>query len=232
MLQKIKKEISQFASKERAEISSSFFKTGKGEYSEGDVFIGVRVPVLRKIAKKYDKMELKNLENLLKDKVHEYRFIALVILMNKYKKSDDSEKKKIYDFYLKNLENINNWDLVDISAPHIVGDYLSDKNKDVLYKLTRSRNLWFRRVAIISTFAFIRKNDFNDCLKISEDLLDDKEDLIHKAVGWMLREVGNRDLKTEEEFLKKHYKKIPRTALRYAIEKFKEDKRQEYLKMK
>jgi len=121
--------------------------------------------------------------------------------------------------------------LVDISAPHIPGNYLKDRNKDVLYKLAKSRDLWSRRVAIISTFSFIRENDFKDCLKISEILLDDKEDLIHKAIGWMLREVGNRDLKIEEDFLKKHYKKIPRTTLRYAIEKFEEDKRQEYLKM-
>ena len=232
MYETIKKEIFRFANKKRADISSSFFKTGKGEYGEGDIFLGVRVPVLRQIAKKYNKLSPKDLDRLLNSDFHEYRFIALVILINKYKKAKDEEKKVIYNFYLKNLENINSWDLVDISAPYIPGEYLKDNDKDVLYKLARSRNLWSRRVAIISTFGFIRENDFKDALRISEILLDDKEDLIHKAVGWMLREVGNRDLKVEEKFLKNNYKKIPRTTLRYAIEKFEENKRQEYLKMK
>ncbi|MCD4693855.1 DNA alkylation repair protein [bacterium] len=232
MYKQIKNEIIEFADKKRAEITSSFFKTSKGEYGEGDLFLGVRVPVLRQIAKKYKKINFKDLEKLLNTNLHEYRFIALVLLIDKYKKGDNIEKKGVYDFYIKNLKNINNWDLVDISAPHIVGNYLEDKDRAILYKLVNSKNLWFRRVAIISTFSFIRNNDFKDCLKITEILLNDEEDLIHKAVGWMLREIGNRDLKTEEEFLKKYYKKIPRTTLRYAIEKFEEKKRQKYLKMK
>ena len=170
-----------------------------------------------------------DLEKLLNSKIHEYRMSALLILIKQYEKGNESEKNKIFNFYLRNTKNINNWDLVDISAPKIVGDYLLNKPRDVLYKLASSNNLWERRIAIISTFAFIRNNEFDDTLKIAEILLNDKHDLIHKAVGWMLREIGKRDQKIEEEFLKKYYSKMPRVMLRYAIEKFEEKKRKFYL---
>ena len=230
MLDRIKKDLNKLGTKKRAEASAWFFKTGKGEYGEGDVFLGITVPEQRKIAKKYFNLSLNNLKILISSKIHEYRLISLFILINKYKKSDNKDKKKIFNFYLKNTKCINNWDLVDISAPNIVGDYLLSKDKKILYKLAKSKNLWERRISIISTFRFIRENQFKDTLKISEILLNDEHDLIHKAVGWMLREIGKRDQKIEEKFLKKYYKTMPRTMLRYAIEKFEENKRKSYLK--
>ena len=166
---------------------------------------------------------------LIHSKVHEERLIAAFILVDQYKKGDDKKKKTVFDFYLKNRKGINNWDLVDLSAPKIVGEYLLDKEKDLLFKLARSKDLWEKRIAILSTQTFIRNHFFEDTLNISEILINDKHDLIHKAVGWMLREVGNRNMQTEEEFLRKHYKTMPRTMLRYAIEKFPEKKRKDYL---
>ena len=231
MLDRIKKDLNKLGTKKRAEASAWFFKTGKGEYGEGDVFLGITVPEQRKIAKKYFNLSLNNLKILISSKIHEYRLISLFILINKYKKSDNKDKKKIFNFYLKNTKCINNWDLVDISAPNIVGDYLLDKDRKILYKLAKSENLWEKRISIISTFRFIRENQFKDTLKISEILLNDEHDLIHKAVGWMLREIGKRDQKAEEKFLKKYYKTMPRTMLRYAIEKFEENKRKFYLKI-
>jgi 3-methyladenine DNA glycosylase AlkD len=230
MIVEVKKELERFANPERAKIHQKFFKTGKGEYGEGDVFLGVVVPDLRKIAKKYKDIELKELKTLLNSKIHEERFVSLLILIDKFEKKDEKEKKEVVDFYLENLKNINNWDLVDVSAHKILGSYLFDKDRKVLYNLATSKNLWEKRISVIATLYFISKNDFSDTLKISEVLLKDKHDLIHKAVGWMLREVGKRDLQIEEDFLKKHYKKMPRTMLRYAIEKFPEEKRQKYLK--
>ncbi len=233
-LTKLKKEIKKFEDSKQAKISQRFFKTGKGEYGEGDKFLGIKVPILRKIAKNYTNLDLGGLSKLMKSKIHEYRFVALVILINKFNKcgSPGDPRKEIFEFYLDNLEkgSINNWDLVDVSAPHIIGKYLLDKDRKILYKLTKSKNLWEKRVAIISTFAFIREKQFKDILKISKILLNDEHDLIHKAVGWMLREVGKKDQKLEEKFLKQNYKKIPRTTLRYAIERFPEDLRQKYLK--
>lgn len=170
-----------------------------------------------------------DIQELLNSEVHEKRLIALLILIKKYKKSDSEGKKEIFNFYLKNTKNIKNWDLVDLSCRDIIGNFLLDKNRDLLCKLAKSKNLWEKRIAIISTSEFIRNNQFEDTLKISEILLDDKHDLIHKAVGWMLREVGKKNLKAEEDFLKKHYKKMPRTMLRYAIERFEEKKRLSYL---
>lgn len=231
-LKELKKELKNFSDSEKAKIYSRFFKTKKGEYSEGDIFIGVKVPEQRKIAKKYINTGLKDLQKLLNSKVHEHRNTALLILIYKFKKSKNEEKEKMYKFYLKNTNNINNWDLVDVSASYIIGEWLCDKDKNILYRLAKSQNLWERRIAIISTFAFIRNNQFEDTFKIAEILLDDNHDLMHKAVGWMLREVGKKDLETEEKFLKKHYQKMPRTMLRYAIEKFQEEKRQKYLKGK
>ena len=227
MLLKLKQDLESLKDSEKAQIYQRFFKTGKGEYGEGDSFLGLTVPQQRKIAKSYVDISLSDLHQLLDSKIHEFRFTALVILVNKYTKNKD---KKYFDFYLKNIKNINNWDLVDATAPQIIGDYLLNKNKEVLYQLANSDNLWEKRISIISTLMFISKNQFGDTLKISEILLTDKHDLIHKAVGWMLREVGKRNQKIEEEFLDKYYRKMPRTMLRYAIEKFKEDKRQYYLK--
>jgi len=229
-LNELKKELKKLANPKRAKASLWFFKTGPGQYGEGDVFLGIKVPIQRQVAKKYLDLSLPDLQKLLNSKIHEHRLIALFILIDKYNRGDQDQKKKIFQFYLKNTKNINNWDLVDLSAPHVVGNYLLDKKRGVLYKLAKSKNLWEKRISILATYAFIRQNDFADTLKISKILLNDDHDLIHKAVGWMLREVGNRDIKTEEKFLKKHVKNMPRTMLRYAIEKFPEQKRQSYLK--
>lgn len=206
-----------------------FFKTGKGEYAEGDVFAGLKVPVSRTIAKQFKDLSLKELQILIKSKVHEERLITLLILVDKIKKADEYEKERIFKFYLKNTKFINNWDLVDLSAEKIIGEYLFNKNRDILFELVKGE-LWERRIAVIATFNFIKKNDFFTTLLLSEILLNDKHDLIHKAVGWMLREIGKRDMELEETFLAKHYKVMPRTMLRYAIEKFPEVKRKSYLK--
>lgn len=231
-LSQIRKAISKEKNPAQAINLQRFFKTGKGDYGEGDIFYGIKVPVQRGIAKLFKDLSLIDLKKLIHSKVHEERLIAAFILIDQFKEGDHKKKKVIYDFYLKNRKGINNWDLVDLSAPKIVGAYLIDKEKDLLYKFARSEDLWEKRISIISTQAFIREHYFEDTLKISEILLNDKHDLIHKAVGWMLREVGNRDLKTEEEFLQKHYKTMPRTMLRYAIEKFPEKKRKSYLEGK
>lgn len=225
----IENELAALAHKERAVILQKFFKTGKGDYGEGDVFIGITLPDARKIAKKYKHLRLKELGKLLKSDVHEYRAIALMILLNKFR-NEPEERKNVVDFYLANTAGINNWDLVDISAPGIVGEYLLDKNRAILYKFAKSGNLWERRIAIVSTFAFIRKNQFADTLKIAEILLKDKHDLIHKATGWMLREAGKRNQAVLENFLKKNSRRMPRTMLRYSIEKFSPAKRKFYMK--
>ncbi len=231
-LLQLKKELKKNSDPRQAKILRRFFKTGKGEYGEGDIFLGVKVPNQRKVAANFQNLSLKDLEKLLNSKVHEHRLTALLILIKRYERADKEERKKIFDFYLKNTKNINNWDLVDLSAPKIIGNYLLDKPRKILYELAKSNNLWERRIAIISTFTFIRNNEFDDTLKISKILLLDKHDLIRKAVGWMLREVGKKDQKTEEEFLKKYYSKMPRVMLRYAIERFEERKRKLYLSKK
>lgn len=225
----LKKELNKLQDKKQAEVLKRFFKTGRGEYGEGDVFLGIKVPVQRTVAKKYTELSHKDIEVLLKSNIHEYRLIALVILMEQYKRSDIKGKERIFKFYLKNYKNVNNWDLVDISAPHIVGGYLLNKPKKILYDFARSTHLWKKRIAIISTLMFIRNDKFEDTFRLSKILLDDKHDLIHKAIGWMLREVGKRDLKKEEEFLRTYYKNMPRTTLRYAIERFPEVLRKKYL---
>ena len=226
-LNNLKKEIKNAANPERAEHSKRFFKTGKGQYGEGEIFVGLTVPQSREIAKKYLSIELNELKQHLSSKFHEERLVSLLILVEKYKKED---KKQIFDFYLDNLKYINNWDLVDLTAPKIVGKYLINSSKEILYKLAKSSELWEKRVSIIATYEFIINNKFEDTFRISEILLNDSHDLIHKAVGWMLREIGKRSLEAEESFLKKHYKNMPRTMLRYAIERFPEEKRQRYLK--
>ena len=226
----IKNRLEQLASPETAEILQKFFKTGPGEYGEGDIFIGVRVPDLRKLAKEFQDITFSDVLALLASSIHEERFLALLILVRNYAGGGEITKKKIYDLYLENTSSINSWDLVDGSAHHIVGAFLMDKNKAPLYRLAKSENLWERRIAIISTFHFIKHHQFQETLEIGKILLTDPEDLIHKAVGWMLREIGKRDLAAEETFLKKHAMKMPRTMLRYAIEKFPEPKRHRYLK--
>jgi len=231
-LTEIRKAISKQKNPTQALVLQRFFKTGKGEYGEGDIFYGIKVPEQRTIAKQFKDLTFDDLKELIKSRVHEERLIAAFILVDQYKRGDEKKKKIIFDFYLKNRKGINNWDLVDLSAPKIVGAYLIDKEKELLYKFANSNDLWEKRISIISTQAFIREHFFEDTLNISKILLDDKHDLIHKAVGWMLREIGNRDLETEEEFLKKHYKTMPRTMLRYAIEKFPEQKRIAYLRGK
>lgn len=229
-VQNIKAKLKQQENKEKAKILQRFFKTGPGEYGEGDLFLGVKVPVLRKLAKKYDGITIPQVKRLLTSAIHEERLLALFIFVGKYQKGDEAVKKEIYDLYLNHTKFVNNWDLVDGSAPHIVGAFLMNKNKEPLYRLANSKNLWERRISILSTFYFIKQDKFSDALKIAKILLTDKKDLIHKAVGWMLREIGKRHLQTEETFLKKYYKTMPRTMLRYAIEKFPEPKRQKYLK--
>ncbi|MFA6022825.1 MAG: DNA alkylation repair protein [Candidatus Pacearchaeota archaeon] len=229
MLSELKKDMKSKSDSEKAKLLQRFFKTGKGEYGEGDVFMGIVVPEQRKIAKKYLQLDINDIQKLINSKIHEERLIALLILVEKYKKSED--KEKIFDFYLKNTKNINNWDLVDLSAPNIVGNFLLDKNRKILYHLAKSDSLWDKRISIISTATFIRENQLEDTLKISEILLNDKHDLIHKAVGWMLREVGKRDKKALEDFLNENVKIMPRTMLRYSIEKFPESERQRYLKI-
>ena len=226
----IKNEMRKLANKEIAEHSQRFFKTGKGQYGEGDIFLGIRVPVLRKIAKKFRRISLAEVSKLLESKFHEERLLSILMLVNLFKSGDEDDQELIYELYLDKTKFINNWDIVDISAGNIVGAFLFEKDKAPLYRLVFSENLWERRIAIVATFYFIRNDEFDDTLKIAEILFTDKEDLIHKAVGWMLREVGKRVIEIEEEFLEEHYLKMPRTMLRYAIERFPETRRKMYLK--
>jgi 3-methyladenine DNA glycosylase AlkD len=234
---KIIKEINSYKNNEKAKILSKFFKTGKGEYGEGDIFLGIVVPISRKIANKYIDISFEDISKLIKDKHHEIRLIAILILVSKYKRSKSlKDKKYIYNFYLKHTKYINNWDLVDLSAHYIVGDYLFNTNKNsykILEKLAKSKNIWERRISIISTFAFIYKNESQLTFDIIKILINDKHDLIHKACGWMLREIGKRVSKKELiEFLEIYTLKIPRTMLRYAIERLPEDKRLYFLHKK
>ena len=212
-----------------ARQSAKFFKTGKGEYGEGDKFLGVRVPVLRKIAKEQINIDLTEVTELLASPFHEVRLLALFILIERYNKASEQGKKLIANLYLSNTKCINSWDLVDSSAYKILGDYLEHKDKSPLYKLVRSSNLWERRIAIIATLKFIWNGHFDDTIRLSEFLLKDNEDLIHKAVGWMLREVGKRNLERELDFLNRYFKVMPRTMLRYAIERLPQKMRYEYL---
>jgi len=231
-VQDIQKRLKKLGNEKHAAISQRFFKTGPGEYGEGDKFIGIRVPVLRALVKEYADLSVAQILILLRSHIHEERLLALLLLVDSFSQGDDAARTSIFELYLKHTEFINNWDLVDSSAEHIVGAYLMDKSKAVLYRLAESVNLWERRIAIMSTFHFVKRHEFSETLKISKMLLFDRQDLIHKATGWMLREIGKRHLQTEERFLKVHYKKMPRTMLRYAIEKFPEQKRQRYLKGK
>ncbi len=228
---RIVSDLQSLANRRHAVAASRYFKTGKGEYGEGDLFIGLRVPQQRTIAKKYIGLPLTDIVRLLHSPIHEYRQTALYIMTYQWKRADSHQRQLLYDAYLQNTAHINNWDLVDCSAPTIVGGYLIDtkEKRKLLYTLAVSRSLWERRIAVLSTLAFIRDRDFADAFAVAELLLSDTEDLIHKAVGWMLREIGKKDPAAEEAFLKKHCRTMPRTMLRYAIEKFPSAKRAMYL---
>ena len=215
-----------FSSPERKKTCESFFKLGAGEYGEGDVFIGVRTPDIRRVAKDFEDLSFQELKDLMTSKIHEERCLALLILIRQY----DHNPHEIYEFYLQHTAYINNWDLVDISAHYIVGKHLLDKDRAILYDLVRSDNLWERRVAIVATWWFIRHNDFEDTLFLAKKLLQDKHDLMHKATGWMLREVGKKDVVVLRAFLDQHRLVMPRTALRYAIERFVPEERIQYMK--
>lgn len=231
-LEAIKSRLRHQASRKRAAVTQRFFKTGPGEYGEGDIFIGVTMPALRRLVKEFSDAADGTVIRLLKSKIHEERQLALLILIAQFEAGEAKTRKKIYDTYINNTRHINNWDLVDISAHKIAGAWLKTQSRQPLYAFAESDELWERRIAIIATYSFIRDHDFSDTLRIAEILLDDEHDLMHKAVGWMLREVGKRDSAIEEKFLKKHYKNMPRTMLRYAIEKFPETRRKRYLKGK
>ncbi len=228
------KELNAKKNKEKSLVLGRFFKTGPGQYGEGDVFLGIIVPEQRKISKKFAGLSLPEIKTLINNKIHEVRLTGLFILVANYQKSkDDKERERIFKFYLANAKKINNWDLVDLSAPNIIGDFCVryPKNFLILEKMVLSKNLWERRIAILATFSFIKKGSFRETFVLAEALLNDTQDLMHKAVGWMLREVGKRvSRKQLEDFLKKNLKKMPRTALRYAIEHFEEKTRKEYLK--
>ena len=230
LAQEILEALEQLADPERARQAQRFFKTGKGEYGEGDIFLGVKVPAQRALARRFKQATREDALSLLRSDYHEARLTALFLLVQCFGKAPVAEKERIYTDYLAHVSYINNWDLVDSSAMQIVGAYLNDRDRAPLQELARSRDLWERRIAIIATYYFIRQSEFQDTLLISEILLQDRQDLIHKGVGWMLREVGNKSRATEETFLLQHYRNMPRTMLRYAIEKFPEERRQAYLK--
>ncbi len=223
--------LNSLANPEIATHSERFFKTAEGEYGFGDRFLGIRVPVIRQAVKKYNSTQLDVAKELLKHEYHEVRLFALLLLVFRFSKPSLDEQEQIYHLYMDNTRYVNNWDLVDGSAHHIVGAFLENRDRTILYNLAESYSLWERRIAIMSTFYFIKKNQFHDTLNISEQLLSDREDLIHKAVGWMLREVGKRDLAREVAFLNAHYQRMPRTMLRYAIEKFSKEERLRYLSL-
>jgi len=226
----IERELKQAGTEQGAQNAMRFFKTGKGQYGHGDKFLGITVPVLREIAKNCRDISIDEAAFMLGSEFHEERMLALFLLIGIYKNAQtDKDKDAVYRLYLDSTKFINNWDLVDCSAEHIVGAHLRQTDKQPLYSLAHSDILWERRIAIIATFHFIKHNEFADALKISEILLSDKHDLIHKAVGWMLREIGKRDIETEENFLRQHHRQMPRTMLRYAIERFPSEKRLAYL---
>ncbi len=228
-LRKIINHLKSLGDPRQAAVLQRFFKTGPGQYGEGDRFFGIRVPVLRKMVPEYRSLPIVDLAGLLDSPWHEQRFLALLLMMDVYKRGEEAQRQGIYELYMANTRFINNWDLVDVSAPHIVGRHLAGGSRRPLYSLAVSGDLWERRIAIISTLFFIRQNQFKDTLKIAALLLEDQEDLIHKAVGWMLREVGKRDLEAEKKFLRSHCRQMPRTMLRYAIERFAEPLRKDFL---
>ncbi len=227
----IKAGLLEYRDEEKEAYLPRFFKTGEGDYAEGDQFLGVSVPNQRKIARKYFRdIDMLDVEKLLRDPIHEYRLVALFLLVYKFERASEQEKNSIVNLYLANVQFVNNWDLVDSSADKILGRFLFDKDKGILYDFAQSSSLWKQRIAIIATFHFIKQGHYYNTLEISKLLLHHKHDLIHKAVGWMLREIGNRNFEVEYDFLKKYYQEMPRTMLRYAIEKFEPNLRQRFLK--
>jgi 3-methyladenine DNA glycosylase AlkD len=230
-IETIGKEIKRLADPEKAKILQRFFKTGPGQYGEGDIFAGVTVPVIRKLVRKHRDLPLKDTAKIVQSPVHEERLLALLILVEKYRRGDDATRKRIYSLYLKNTRYINSWDLVDLSAEHIVGAFLYGTDRAPLYRLARSKSLWERRIAILATFHDIKQGNPDHTLALADVLLADRHDLIHKAVGWMLREVGKRcSADTLRDFLRTRYPFMPRTMLRYAIERFPEAERKDYLR--
>lgn len=228
-----KKKLHSFANTQRKETNLRFFKTGKGEYGEGDVFIGVSMPDLRSVVKEFWLLSFVDTIKFVQSPIHEERLTGLLILVEKYKHAQSiKERNKIFNCYVKNFKFINNWDLVDSSAYHITGPHLATQKKDLLTKWARSPNLWVRRISILSTYHYIKNNQTEETLRLAKILLHDTHDLIHKAVGWMLREAAKKDLEKIEEFLNQHAHNMPRTMLRYAIEKFSERKRKHYLNLK
>jgi 3-methyladenine DNA glycosylase AlkD len=228
--EQVKAELERLSDLEHAKKLQGFFKTGKGEYGEGDVFIGVRVPDQRRIARKYRNIPLTDALELLRSGIHEHRLTALFILTEQFSRGDEEARQRIVDLYLSNTAYVNNWDLVDSSAHKILGAWLVDKPRGVLYELARSESLWERRISIISTFAFIAHGDLVDAIALAGALVDDGHDLIHKASGWVLREVGKKDQSVLEEFLLEHFETMPRTMLRYAIERLPEERRRLYMR--
>jgi len=231
MLNKLIKDLNSLKNPDKAQVLQRFFKTWLWQYWEGDIFLWITVPELRKVSKKYIDLSKPDIEVLLKSEIHEHRFLALAIIRLNFEKNNDEKlKKEWFDFSILNLAYINNWDLVDTFVEYVIWPFLYDKEKKLLYELSKSNSLWERRISIISTFDYIRRWEFYDAIKISEILLHDTHDLIQKAVWWMLREIGKRDEKVLIDFLNKHYKNMPRTMLRYAIEKFDKDKKEYYMK--
>lgn len=221
--------LKRLADPRRAKLHRRFFKTGAGEYGAGDRFLGIAVPSLRTLAKQYCDLPLRDVDSLLHSRWHEQRLLALLLWVDRYRRGDAAERQRIHRKYLRSVRYINNWDLVDVSAEQIVGGFLADKDKRILLRLARSANLWERRIAVLATFHFIRRGRFTEILKIATALLHDEHDLIHKAVGWMLREVGKRDRPCLERFLTRHQDRMPRTMLRYAIEHLPVPRRRRYL---
>lgn len=230
IVQEIQERLQALGDPERAQALQRFFKTGPGQYGEGDRFVGLRVPAIRVLAGEYGSLPLSEVIGLLQSPLHEARLLALLVLIRMYARGESSLQERIYRAYLLHTRFVNSWDLVDASAEHLVGAHLRDSGRERLGSLARSSLLWERRIAIIATFHFIKRGDYADTLHLAGVLLHDPEDLIHKAVGWMLREVGKRDQAAEEAFLRAHYRIMPRTMLRYAIEKFPEALRQRYLR--
>jgi 3-methyladenine DNA glycosylase AlkD len=226
----LERELAEVADEERARTLAWFFKTGKGDYAEGDCFLGLNVPQQRKFAHRYRDLPLAELAKLLESKWHEHRFVSLTILVDRFRRASEERRQDIFDFYLQHTSRINNWDLVDTSAPYIVGTYLTNRPREILYQLAGSANLWERRIAVVATFAFIKKGDIDETFKICERLLADEHDLIHKACGWALREAGKVSPPALVRFLHRHYGRLPRTTLRYAIERFSLEERKAMLR--
>lgn len=225
----IKQQLAELAAPQGSQQAQRFFKTGAGQYAEGDIFLGVSMPALRKVAAQHKNLSTEDIENLLHSQIHEHRALALVLWVNGHARRDAIQQQHVFNRYLQNTAYINNWDLVDISAPTLVGDYLLDKPREILYQLVHSAELWERRIAVVATLALIRKQQFSDTLNLAAQLLNEPHDLIHKAVGWMLREVGKHDKACLETFLQQYCTQLPRTSLRYAIEHFSPAERQFYL---